>query len=108
MIIYNTTFSVPTELQNKFLDFIRNEYIPVSTQNHVMKEPRLTRVFSKNDNEDASYALEFKSDTIEALEEWNKTVGRKLYFLTTTRFGQNIQGFATLLQPIDLWYNNRR
>lgn len=102
MIIYNTTFSVPKELQHKFLDFIRNEYIPVSIQNHAMKEPRLARVFTKDDNEDASYALEFKSDTIEALEEWNQTVGRELYFLTTTRFGQNIQGFATLLQPIDL------
>lgn len=65
MIIYNTTFSVPKKLQNKFLDFIRYEYTPVSAQNHVMKEPRLTHVFSKDD-ENASYALEFKSDTIEA------------------------------------------
>ncbi|HHV86062.1 MAG TPA: DUF4286 family protein [Petrimonas sp.] len=102
MVIYNTTFSVPEELKNEFLDFIRDEYIPLSTQSNIMKEPRLTRIFSKDEDDDSSYALEFKADTIEALEEWNKIIGRKLYFLTMKKFRQNIQGFATLLQPIDL------
>ncbi len=102
MVIYNTTFSVPKELQSEFLDFIRDEYIPLSTKNNIIKEPRLTRVFSKDDDEGYSYALEFKAETIEALEEWNKMYGRRLYFLIMSKFRQHIQGFATILQPIDL------
>ena len=102
MIIYNTTFSVPKELQNEFLDFIRDEYIPMSIKSNIMREPRLTRIFSREDNDDHSYALEFKIDTIVALEEWNKIDGEKLYLLIISRFKQNIQGFATLLQHIDL------
>ncbi|MGI6047254.1 MAG: DUF4286 family protein [Petrimonas sp.] len=102
MIIYNTTFSIPKELQNEFLDFIRDEYIPLSTKNNLIKEPRLTRVFSKDDDEDYSFALEFKADTIEQLEEWNKMYGRKLYFLVMRKFKQHILGFTTLLQPIEL------
>ncbi|MDO5522621.1 MAG: DUF4286 family protein [Bacteroidia bacterium] len=102
MVIYNTTFNVPKELQNEFLDFIRNEYIPLATKNGTIQEPRLTRVFSRDEDEDYSYALEFKADTIEALEKWNREYGRKLFFLITTTFRQHIQGFATLLHPIDL------
>ncbi len=102
MIIYNTTFGVPKELENEFLDFIRDKFIPLSIKNNILIEPRLARIFSKEDNDDLSYALEFKTHTIEALEKWNSTVGKELNFLIVTTFGQNIQGFATLLQPVDL------
>lgn len=102
MIIFNTTFSVPEELQNEFLDFIREEYIPLAAKNQKIKEPRLARVFSRNNDSDLSFALEFKADSVEDLEAWNKTEGDKLHSLITTKFRQNIVGFATILQSIDL------
>jgi len=102
MIIYNTTFSVPKKLQEAFIDFIRDEYIPLSIQNNLLVEPRLTRVFPMDENGDTSYALEFKVFTIEALEQWNSTTGKELRLLISSKFGQEIQGFATLLHTVEL------
>lgn len=102
MIIYNTTFSVPKELQNEFLDFVCNHLIPEAIGNGAIKEPRLSRVFSKEDHGSYSYALEFKTDTIEELEAWNETDGKKFHSMISTKFGQNVPGFATLMQTIDL------
>ena len=100
MIIYNTTFSIPKELQNEFLDFIRDEYIPLSTKNNLIKEPRLTRVFSKDDDEDYSLLLNLKPIQLNSWK-WNKMYGRKLYFCNE-KIQTNILGFTTLLQPIEL------
>lgn len=101
MVIYNTTFSVPEELKNEFLDFIRNHYIPQAMESDVMKEPRLARIIGDEGNNGLSYALEFKTDSTEALEEWYKNEGKRLYFLILNKFQQNILGFATLMQLID-------
>ena len=102
MIIYNTTFNVPENLQTEFLDFMRNEYIPQVIQSDILKEPRLSRIFGREDDDGYSFALEFKADNIQDLEEWNKKEGKKLYFKVLTKFRQNILGFATLMQPINL------
>lgn len=101
MIIYNTTFSVPKDLQNEFLDFIRDEYIPQALKTNLLKEPRLARVFGRDEDNGLSYALEFKTDSVEDLERWNQAVGQKLYAQLTAKFKQNILGFATLLQLIE-------
>ncbi len=102
MIIYNTTFQVPEGLQNEFLTFLRDEYIPLATKGDIMKEARLTRIFGQDEDEGYSFALEFKADNLESLEKWNNSTGKKLYLLVLHKFKQSILGFATLLQPIDL------
>ena len=55
-----------------------------------------------DENGDTSYALEFKVFTIEALEQWNSTTGKELRLLISSKFGQEIQGFATLLHTVEL------
>lgn len=66
-----------------------------------MTEPRLTRIFGKDEDSELSYALEFKTSSIDTLEKWNEMEGRKLYSLILNKFKQNILGFATLMQLID-------
>lgn len=102
MIIFNSTFIVPDNLKNDFLDFIRTQYIPQAVKNNVMTEPRLSRVFGKEEDEGCSYALEFKTDSVESLEQWNKEVGIDLFLEVMSRFEQNVLGFATVMQNIDL------
>lgn len=102
MIIYNTTFSVPSELHDEFLIFIREEYVPEAMKSGIVQEPRLSRIYSNNEEEGMSYALEFLAASIDNLEKWNLETGKKLYFLLMKRFRQNILGFATVLKPVDL------
>ncbi len=102
MIIYNTTFTIPKELQIEFIKYIRSEYVPNALKDNFISEPRFSRVYSKNDDESFSYALEFMSDNIEKLEEWNNKIGKRLYISLISKFKQNILGFTTVLQPVKL------
>ena len=79
MIICNTTFSVPKHLQIEFIKYMREEYVPQSVDNSIITEPRLARVYSENEEGGYSYALEFKVESLDLLEEWNVTVGKNLY-----------------------------
>lgn len=102
MIIYNTTFSVPKELQIEFIKYMREEYVPQALTTGIIKEPRLSRVFSNEEADGYSYALEFKAENIDLLEEWNLKVGKNLYFSLMKKFKQNIPGFTSVLQPVNL------
>lgn len=102
MIIYNTTFSVPEELHSEFLVFIREEYLPEALKSQIIREPRLSRVFSNSEEDGFSYALEFKAASIDELERWNLLSGKKLHFLLIKKFRQNILGFSTVLKPVNL------
>lgn len=102
MIICNTTFSVPKHLQIEFIKYMREEYVPQSLDNSIITEPRLARVYSENEEGGYSYALEFKVESLDLLEEWNVTVGKNLYIKLMKHFKQNIPGFTTVLQPINL------
>ncbi len=103
MIIYNTTFYVPKELKDKFIDFIQREYLPEALKNNFVNNPRLARVYSENEEEENySYALELQTNSLDALEKWNYESGNVLQNLTMERFQQQILGFATVLLPVNL------
>lgn len=102
MIIYNTTFHVEKEIKEHFLDFLRDDYIPFVTKDKTMKNPRLTRVFSQNEDDGYSYALEFKVDDIEAMETWQKINAKEVQTMLYKKFNQQVLSFATLLQHIEL------
>lgn len=102
MIIYNTTFSVPKELKNDFLNFIREEYVPEALKSKHIKDPRLSRVYSSSEESSFSYALEFKAETVDDLEKWNFITGKRLYFRLMKKFKQNVLGFSTVLKPLSI------
>lgn len=102
MIIYNTTFHVEKVIKEHFLLFLRDEYIPFVTKDRTLKSPRLTRVFSQNEYDGYSYALEFKVDDVDALETWQKLYAKEIQTMLYNKFNQQVLSFATLLQHIEL------
>ncbi len=89
-------------MQIEFIRFMREEYVPQALKCGIIKEPRLSRVYSQEAEDGYSYALEFTANNLEDLEAWNTKTGRKLYFSLIKKFKQNIPGFASVLQPVNL------
>ena len=102
MIIINTTFNLDKSLQEEFLVYIRQKFIPMSTKSGILTSARLARVFGREEDEDLSYAIEFQAADIEQLEKWNKEESKEVYNTLMETFKEKLVGFSTVMQIIEL------
>lgn len=101
MIIINTTFHVTHEETDRFLRWIKEEYIPRATKSCDLSRPHMAKVIT-SDDEGVSYALKFHTESTAVLHRWYRDSGGVLMEEMTQLFGQKVAGFTTLLEEIDL------
>lgn len=102
MIVFNTTFHVDENIQEDFIEYMLKEFIPMSTESGLLTYPRLAKVFGMNEDEGASFAMEFQVADIEVLDRWKSEESNKVFNLLMERFEDKMIGFSTLMQTIDL------
>ncbi len=102
MIIYNTTFHTDDTAEERFLEWLKGEFIPRALENGILTEPRLTRVFNHNNDSGQSYSLQFRTESLDRLSQWYETTGNSLIEAIEKQFGEAVAGFSTLLDEIEL------
>lgn len=101
MIIYNTTYQIDPSVLDEALVWIRSELIPSIVNSKHLKNPRLVRVMT-DDKSNHSYSLQFEVESIEMLNDWYRAHGASIYSNLTKKYGNNLIGFTTLLENIEL------
>lgn len=100
MLIYNTTFQVDDEVNDNFLIWIKESYIPEIEKHGTLKMPRLCRVLSHR--EDGScYSLQWEVDDSAALHRWHREQGAGLNEELRKIFKDKVVGFPTLLEVME-------
>ena len=79
MIVFNTTFHVEASIEQEFIDYMLQIYIPACTQSGILTLPRLARVHGEEEGEGLSFAMEFTTTDILSLEEWNQNESNDIY-----------------------------
>lgn len=102
MIIFNTTYHADNARKDEFIGWLKESYIPAVLEHGLLQEPQLTRIFADNEEEGTSLSLQFKSPDTQALERWHEECGEALLAEMQKRFGDQVLGFSTLLEVIDL------
>ena len=102
MIIYNTTFHIEECIQQDFIEYIRQNVIPQATKSGLLTSPRFSRIFDEHEEKGFSYALEFSTESIEKLEQWNKTESAVIFTPLMKKFKDKMVGFSTVMQTISL------
>ena len=100
MIIYNTTFHIEECIQQDFIDYIRQHLIPQATKSGLLASPRFSRIFGEHEEQGFSYALEFATESISTLEQWNKTETATIIAPLVEKFKDKVVGFSTVMQVI--------
>lgn len=103
MIIYNTTYHVADSKEREFIEWLRSVYIPRAIESGELTLPQLTLVMSgETGNGGNSYSLQFHATSVETLEIWYHKTGINLVQEIERIFSQNVVGFSTLMQKIEL------
>ena len=101
MIIYNTTYHVSQETEGKFVEWLKCEYIAEAIKSGVLIDPQLVKILGETEGGN-SYSLQFKCESIDLLDTWYSETGRDLLEKMLSKFGQQVTGFSTLMELINL------
>lgn len=98
MFIYNTTYHVEAEVEDNFLIWLREVYIPDVEKSGMLHNPRLCRVLSHREEGSASISLQWEVESSAVLHRWHIEYGVKLNEQLTAIFKDKIIGIPTLLE----------
>jgi len=101
MFIYNITFNVETQIEAKWLKWMKNEHILDILGTKNFTEHRILRLV--NEHPDASgttYAVQFTAISITDVQQYLANQGAVLQNELMAKFGQKVLSFTTLLEEI--------
>lgn len=101
MIVFNTTFHVEEEIQEEFVAYMLQHFIPMSTKSGLLTSPRFSRVFGSEEEPGHSFAMEFQVANIDTLEYWNREESGAVYAPLLEKFKEKMAGFSTVMQTIE-------
>lgn len=102
MLIFNTTYHIEHIVSDKCLEFFKNEYIPRALKSGLLSDPALSKVHAAHGESGVTYALQFKVKDLETLEEWVFETGEDLKARLLHKFGNQVAGFSTMLEEVEL------
>ncbi len=100
MIVFNTTFHVEAVLQDEFVAYMLEVFIPQATDSGLLTSPRLARVFGEEGEEGHSYAMEFIAADLATLEQWNSQESNRVITPLLEKFKEKIACFSTVMRTI--------
>lgn len=102
MIIFNTTYHTEHLVSDECLNFFKNEYIPKALESGLLTSPALSKVHISHGESGITYALQFKVEDLQKLEQWVDETGEGLKADLLRKFGNQVAGFSTLLEEVEL------
>jgi len=97
MHIYNVTFGVDPKVEAEFLDWLRSDFITVSTgDGEYFSRPELMRVHG--DSADCiSYALHMRTEDLDDINKWYADHGARLFDMIQRTWPGQVVFFSTTL-----------
>lgn len=78
MYIYNITVNVEEEIHDKWLKWMKEEYIPATLETGKFTKALLTRVMIEEELGGITYSIQFTTPTRELLDSYYKEDARRL------------------------------
>ncbi|MDO4319275.1 MAG: DUF4286 family protein [Bacteroidales bacterium] len=102
MLIYNITFALDSRLEDEFIGWLKNEFIPATTVDNgeYFTEPRLMRVSHELEPGTRSLALHLCAAEADDIDRWYADHGSRLFASMIDRWADRVAWFPTTLEII--------
>lgn len=103
MLVFYTTFHLSHKKYEEGLAYLRTVYIPAAIRSGLLRSPRLQRVVHEMEGaEGVSVSVQFGVSDEKTLQAWMRDEGTVLHQELIARFGEEMAGFSTLLEELEL------
>lgn len=100
MILLNTTFHVHTSVNDAFIKWIKDTYIPNALESGHFSQPIFSRIMMQVDPEAVSYAVQLQASTHSDAETWHDTEAAQLKEQLAKLWGERVLHFTTYMEII--------
>ena len=100
MTLLNTTFHVHSSIDQLFIEWIKQIYIPAA-QNAGLSNALFTRILADTDPEGKSYAIQLHAPTMEHATTWHDNEAAKLKDELALRWGERVLHFTTYMEILN-------
>ncbi len=100
MILYNVTVGIDKEVEQDWLDWMRNEHIPKVLNTGAFSSYKMYKVLSHEDEETISYSVQYFSDQLLKVDQYFKIHASILSEELRKRYENRHVAFQTVLQEI--------
>ncbi|MBD2699348.1 DUF4286 family protein [Spirosoma sp. BT702] len=98
MIVYNTTYSVATEVADDWLRWMKRFYVPAVLATELPLSHRILRLLTEIDNQGVTYSVQLDFDTLGDYTTYQEQHADALRQRIQHRFGGQYVSFDTLLE----------
>lgn len=100
-MIHNTTYLVGKESEQRFLQWLRSNYIPAAIETGLVYDAKLMKVLT-TEEEGISYSLQFTSKDVRDLNTFKKGFFASNELELRSQFGERVLYFSTILKPCEI------
>ncbi|SFE71583.1 protein of unknown function [Chitinophaga sp. CF118] len=100
MIIYNVTTKVTNNINEAWLQWMKQEHIPAIMATGLFHDYRISRLLEQDDNDGPTYSIQYFTDTLENYQTYLAEHAPRLRQLSYQLFGSQFVSFRTVMQVV--------
>jgi hypothetical protein len=101
MLLYNVTVNIEKDVEEEWVIWMKDIHIPDVLDTGIFVENRFYRILHDAEEGSVNYSVQYFTDSMEKLMEYQKKFAPKLQQDTKERFGEKLIAFRTLLETVD-------
>jgi hypothetical protein len=101
MFLYNITFNIEPEIQEKWLDWIRTEYIPYVLNTGHFTSAKIFRLLNETENQGLTFSLQFFSPGLSDVEHYLDKFAPIIFARHNEAFRHKHVSFMTILESVE-------
>ncbi len=100
MILYNVTVNIDKEVEEEWLQWMKQTHIPNVLNTGMFVDHKIFRIMA-DEPQGTSYSIQYFADSIEKLNRYQSEFAPALQAETMQNYGKHQVAFRTLLESVD-------
>lgn len=101
MILYNVTVNIDSDVEQDWIQWMKETHIPEVMQTGYFTENRMLKMLSEVEDETGrTYAIQYTADNLGRLEEYLEKAAPKLQKQSIIRYGTKMAAFRSVLEEV--------
>lgn len=101
MILYNITFNIESDIQNKWHAWMKENYIPYVLGTELFSDVKMFRLLNETENEGITYSVQFFSESLEKANSYLENHAPIIVEKHNQEFKYKHVSFMTILESVE-------